>query len=352
MEGLKSGFEAFLRSIKRGERPSSLNLVMTTASYLHQVATIHETKTYEQLKQLISIISSFGKKISINLPMEIPLVNIVRRVLHIIREECEARNIQVSSWAIIRGATTLTSLLKGKKYEEPSNEKIEDLMNAVLIAINELIEELETHHAHIAEQAAEHIHANEVILTFGHSKTVELFLKEAHQDRKFEVLVAEQAPQLKGHTMAKALASSGISTTLIPDTHIYALMSRVNKVIIGIHALMANGGLISYSGSLGVCLAAQAHSVPVLVACGLYKLSPLYPFDQDTFNDLLSPALVTDLPDTNEDLLCASVPAFDYVPPELISLYITNLGGHHPFYLYRLRSEYYSQEDYDLTSAN
>lgn len=34
----------------------------------------------------------------------------------------------------------------------------------------------------------------EVILTMGHSKTVEAFLKQAFKDRKFTVIVAESAP--------------------------------------------------------------------------------------------------------------------------------------------------------------
>jgi translation initiation factor eIF-2B subunit beta len=43
------------------------------------------------------------------------------------------------------------------------------------------------------------------------------------------------------------------------------------------------------------------------------------------------------------------VPAYDYVPPELVSLYITNQGGQTPKYIYRIFTEFYSQEDiYDL----
>jgi translation initiation factor eIF-2B subunit beta len=41
-------------------------------------------------------------------------------------------------------------------------------------------------------------------------------------------------------------------------------------------------------------------------------------------------------------------PAWDYVPPELVSLYITNSGGHNPSYIYRLLAEYYHPEDMDL----
>lgn len=42
-------------------------------------------------------------------------------------------------------------------------------------------------------------------------------------------------------------------------------------------------------------------------------------------------------------------PAFDYVPPELISLFVTDTGGYTPSYVYRLLAEYYSKEDYNLS---
>ena len=146
--------------------------------------------------------------------------------------------------------------------------------------------------------------------------------------------------------MAKDLADAGISTILIPDSSMYAMMSRVDKVIIGTQLIMANGGLKTFSGAYGVCLAAHVHSVPVLVVCGLYKLSPFYPFNHDNFNEMMSPGLVIEQPSVGqEDLLTTHVPTYDYVPPELISLYITNEGAFNPFYIYRLLSEHYSQED-------
>lgn len=40
--------------------------------------------------------------------------------------------------------------------------------------------------------------------------------------------------------------------------------------------------------------------------------------------------------------------ALDYVPPELISLFITNFGGHNPSYIYRLLAEYYHPDDYEI----
>lgn len=77
---------------------------------------------------------------------------------------------------------------------------------------------------------------SEVIMTFGGSRTVEEFLKAAGKKRKFEVIVAETAPSYRGQELALSLSKAGIETTLIPDSSIFAMMARVNKVIVGTHA--------------------------------------------------------------------------------------------------------------------
>ncbi len=52
------------------------------------------------------------------------------------------------------------------------------------------------------------------------------------------------------------------------------------QVIVGTHILMANGGTIAHTGALNIALAARAHQVPYVVVTELYKLCPLYAFDQ------------------------------------------------------------------------
>ena len=68
---------------------------------------------------------------------------------------------------------------------------------------------------------------------------------------------------LKGHEMAVSLGKSKIQTTVIADSAIFAIMSQVNKVLIGTHTVMANGGLRAVCGSHNVALAAKHYSVPV-----------------------------------------------------------------------------------------
>ena len=52
----------------------------------------------------------------------------------------------------------------------------------------------------------------------------------AARKRKFAVIVAESAPSYQGQQLARNLGLSGIETTLITDSAIFAIMSRVNKV--------------------------------------------------------------------------------------------------------------------------
>jgi translation initiation factor eIF-2B subunit beta len=109
---------------------------------------------------------------------------------------------------------------------------------------------------------------------------------------------------------------------------------------------MANGGLVTHSGTQMILLAAAAHSIPVLVVSGMYKLTPLHPFDYSTYNELLSPELIYKMKtEDRKDCMDILVPRFDYVPPENVNLYVTNFGAHTPNYIYRLFSEHYSQED-------
>jgi translation initiation factor eIF-2B subunit beta len=40
-------------------------------------------------------------------------------------------------------------------------------------------------------------------------------------------------------------------------------------------------------------------------------------------------------------------PVHDYIPPQLIDLHVTNIGGFQPSYIYRLLAEYYHSDDWE-----
>ncbi|CDU24546.1 related to GCD7-translation initiation factor eIF2b, 43 kDa subunit [Sporisorium scitamineum] len=219
-------------------------------------------------------------------------------------------------------------------------------------AIQDLIDELETVDDNISKVSHDHIHSGEVILTLGSSATVQGFFSSAAKDRKFTVIVPETAPSYSGHTLARALAKSGISVLLIPDASIFAVLPRVSKVVLGAHAVLANGGLISAAGSYATALAAKQHSTPVMILTGVYKICPEWSSIQDFANasgsvGALGPAALLDYATSSSIVENAEVVsnAFDYVPPHLVDVFITNVGEHPPSYVYRLVKENYHQDD-------
>ncbi|XP_070563859.1 translation initiation factor eIF2B subunit beta-like [Ptychodera flava] len=342
---LNDRIEGFISTLRLGQAIGSYEIAHKTVDILRRL--VAQTR-WAHAGELMAIIRREGKRMIDAQPSEAIVGNMVRRVLKIIREE----------YASIRGKgadgdpqDSLHKLLMAEGKADDFSTPSHNLKVTIIEAINEYLTELDSSADNIAGQALEHIHSNEVIMTVGKSRTVEAFLKHAARKRKFQVIVTECAPSYQGQQLAANLAKAKIETTVITDSAVFAMMSRVNKVIIGTHAVMANGGLKSVNGIHAVALAAKHHSVPVIVCASMFKLSPQYTFsnDQKSFNKLETPHAVMKF--SEGDLLSKlqiQNPVFDYVPPELVTLLISNIGGNAPSYVYRLLSELYHADDHEL----
>jgi translation initiation factor eIF-2B subunit beta len=267
------------------------------------------------------------------------------------------------------GAQSPVSKSASRKDTLADSSKL-DVKAEVIDGIKELLDELEVVDSQIAESALDHIHSNEIIMTHTSSQTVQKFLAAAARKRKFTLVHAEAFPNdhLASHATIvnggrksdsenpsddderwKPLTAMGITVILIPDSAVFALMSRINKVILAPHTVLANGSLIAAAGSATIARAARAHRVPVVVLSGVYKLSPVYPFDSDELIESGDPGKVVPYCD-GEFMAGVDVvnPVFDHVEADLVDLYITNLGAHAPSYLYRIVADHYRVEDVDL----
>ncbi|CAO2658713.1 Nn.00g064360.m01.CDS01 [Neocucurbitaria sp. VM-36] len=266
--------------------------------------------------------------------------------------------------------SSLTALNLERLADLSKSQSTLDLKGEVMEGIRELQDELETSDKQIAEVALEHIHANEIILTHTASTTVQKFLLFAARKRKFTVVHAETYPHDHAATHGilltgkkreshpdddedderwKPLTEAGIQVYVIPDSHIFAIMSRVNKVILATHTVLANGSLVAAAGAHMIAKAAKEHQTPVVVLSGVYKLSPVYPFDIDELIEHGDAGSVVPYDDGEfVDKVDVENPLYDYVPADLVDLYITNLGGHAPSYLYRIVADHYRSEDITL----
>ncbi|CAO3664168.1 unnamed protein product [Umbelopsis vinacea] len=384
--------ESFISRLKRRQIVGSYEVAKETAIILRQVVS---TTRWSDASALVQIITDLGRRLAAAQPKELAVGNIVRRVLKIIREVVRG---ELETDDIRNGGTSEESdgFSEDSEEEEDSDREFKSILAQdtedatedatdgvpmrpklqtessmfnllveqhseavdysaksygmkplIIQEINEeIIADLETVYKGIADQALEHIHANEVIMTIGYSRTVKDFLTKAAQKRSFQVIVAETSPTYQGQEMAAALAAVGIETTVITDSAVHAVMSRVNKVVIGAHAVLANGGLVAVTGSQMVAAAAKHHATPVLVCTALYKLSPLFPYDVDLFNVCVTPDQVLSFSEgTLIDKANVLNPYYDFVAPELVNLFVHNLGSAPPSYVYRLINDNYDSED-------
>jgi translation initiation factor eIF-2B subunit beta len=131
---------------------------------------------------------------------------------------------------------------EASELESDSIDFRDSMKGFIRQGIDEWIDEVFNSEKNIVNQAIDFIHSNEIIMTIGNFGSVGQLLKEAGKKkpgrikRNFQVIIAESAPNYSGHQLAKELAECGIMTTLITDSAIFAVMSRVNKVFISPHA--------------------------------------------------------------------------------------------------------------------
>ncbi|XP_072130928.1 translation initiation factor eIF2B subunit beta isoform X2 [Mobula birostris] len=301
---------AFGGRLGRGQLRRSGDVAAATAGLLRRIVA---HSRWNNAGELLDLIRKESRKVIVAQPFETTVGNIIRRVMKIIREEYS----RLQGHSEEMDQESLHRLLMSGSQNEDLSESFAPLRANVIEAINELLIELEGTMDNITVQALEHIHSNEVIMTLGRSPTVEAFLKEAARKRTFHVIVAECAPYC--------------------------------QVIIGTKTILANGGLRAVNGAHTLALAARHFSTPVIVCAAMYKLCPQFPNEENTVHKFVSPQEV--LPFTEGEILCkvsAHCPVFDYVPPELITLFISNIGGNAPSYIYRLMRELYNPDDHQI----
>ncbi|KAJ3055961.1 Translation initiation factor eIF-2B subunit beta [Rhizophlyctis rosea] len=370
-----------ITKLHRRQVIGSFNVAIETARVLRNVVSASRWNTVRQLKETVEEV---GVRLEAAQPIgknrsperdawsgELAVGNMVKRVLHLIYEEYHALQAELREQNPDGDNDALTDA-----------EQKDELKAAFKQGITEMIDELESSRTTIAATAHDHIHSkyvvlrncevnttaavldmlmaaasmlievlhyvlsdSEIIMTVGRSRTVELFLKDAAKHRNFQVIVVETAPFYNGQEMAKALGSAGIDTTVISDSAVFAVMSRVNKVILGAHAVTANGGLVAVGGTYNVTAAAKYHATPVVVCSGLYKVCPSYPYDTDIYNLCISPDSVFEFEDDLLDKIDVVNPYFDFISPDKVSLFVTNVGSHPPSFIQRLIQETYITED-------
>lgn len=349
---IKAIVDPLVSQIKRRETTDDKGLALEVAHMLMRViSAVRWTNPYD----LIAVIRKVGIILEGARPTDIIPGNIVRRVLALIRDEIDTEN-NTDNTPMMSSMFSLlsTNQLSTKKNQQIHSKKQSSDMRSIIIqGIKDLVDEISNVKGELESMASDLIHENEILLcATPTSDTVLQFLIKARVKRKFTVLVTESYPNdlLDAQRFVKSLAENRIEAVLIPDSTIFAVMSRVGKVILGANAVYANGGALSNAGVANVVECAKEHKTPVFAVAGLFKISPKYPFNREDLIEVGNSGKVLNYDDYSlmQNVDVVTNPLADYVPPEHIDIYITNIGGFAPSFIYRIVLDNYKTEDSNL----
>ena len=345
--------------------------------------------------QLILLVKYLGKILSTVDPVQFCIGNTIKKILHIIREEInqstkeEQNNIQNNPELLgnkIKEAKKNLKDLKSFEFfkdfdsldlervesenssEKNSTERLyefkklgsdapitEENINSILEEISNLISEINSISETITKQKEikDLISDGDIILTSNYSEQVAKILAENKKTKNFKVFVCESAPKLREKSQVEELKKIKLDLTVIEDDDIYSVMKKYTKVkvLLGAKGILVNGGLITYGGAYNICLLAKMFSNPVIIVGGTTKLTPMYSFKHELYNEYLSPDLIFGKNmDYKGDIsnIQFNNPSLDYVPPNLISMYATDIGILNPNYLYKNFNDMYDLEDYEI----
>ena len=354
--------DTFVAKLKRRQVQGSYAIALETLQLLMRFIS---AARWNHVNDLIEQIRDLGNSLEKAHPTAFSCGNVIRRILAVLRDEVEEDTMSTTVTSTSVAEPLISSMFNLlQKPEQPHQNRKNssgssgmktktDYRQVAIQVIKDLIDEIKNIDEGIQQIAIDLIHDHEILLTpTPDSKTVLKFLITARErsNRTFTVLVTEGFPNntKNAHEFAKKLAQHNIETLVVPDSAVFALMSRVGKVIIGTKAVFVNGGTISSnSGVSSVCECAREFRTPVFAVAGLYKLSPLYPFDVEKFVEFGGSQRILPRMDPRKRLDTVNQ-ITDYVPPENIDIYITNVGGFNPSFIYRIAWDNYKQIDVHL----
>ncbi|XP_046383464.1 uncharacterized protein LOC124154026 [Ischnura elegans] len=226
------------------------------------------------------------------------------------------------------------SPLETKKLAVNSDEEAKKILIDGLDAY--IWEKIKLAEQAVCETLQDKIKDGDVILTYGCSYLLQQILTQAKKSgTKFKVFVVDGRPWREGREMLRCLVAMGIPCSYVLLSAASSVMRQVNKVLLGAHALLSNGYVMSRVGVSQVALLASAHNVPVLVACETHKFCERVQSDSFVYNEMGEPDGLAQLLGGEDGPLTdwRTIPSlsllnlsYDVTPPELVTAVATELA--------------------------
>lgn len=165
------------------------------------------------------------------------------------------------------------------------------------------------------------------IFTHCHSSTViDILIAGKKAGLQFEVFNTETRPLFQGRITAERLVKADIPVTMVKDSAAGFFLSDVSGqdyqmdiFLIGADAILKDGSVVNKIGSYGMALGAREAGVPIYIAASLLKFHPQSQIEIEQ----RPPTEIWNHPPRGLQILNY---AFDWIPVELITGYITEQG--------------------------
>ncbi|XP_050097598.1 translation initiation factor eIF-2B subunit delta [Anopheles aquasalis] len=220
------------------------------------------------------------------------------------------------------------------------SEQKECLLEAIEAYIRDHMEKAEEA---ICISVQEKIYDGDVILTYGCSSLIKHILEEANRrEKRFRVIIVNARPREEEHEMLEQLVRQGVHCVCVLINAVSYVMPEVTKVLLGAHALLANGSVMSRVGTAQIALVAKAYNVPVLVCCETHKFTERVQTDAFVYNELGNPCELVMAPKGGHRDLSEAKPMlagwetissltilnlhYDVTPPELVTAVVTEVA--------------------------
>jgi ribose 1,5-bisphosphate isomerase len=136
---------------------------------------------------------------------------------------------------------------------------------------NGFLRDFDTATERIAEYAKPFLHGQ--LITNSISGTV-LDVLIANRAQIESVIVLESRPAYEGRETARLLSEKGLSVSLITDAQADIFLPQCQEVVVGADSVLVNGDVLNKAGTALLAWAARGHTVPFLVLCESWKISP------------------------------------------------------------------------------
>ena len=224
--------------------------------------------------------------------------------------------------------------------KESKLEDIDDLRKLVSVAGQDILNKINDAKKKISEFAGNKIEDGMTIFTHCHSSTViEAFRHAKAQGKKFSVICTESRPLFQGRITATQLVKMDIPVTMIIDSNVSAHIKKADVVMVGADLITSDLNFVNKVGTQNVAYGAKRVGIPLYVCTDLAKFDPETMFGKTEEIEQRSPDEVWKAAPKNLKIVN---PAFDIVPRELVTAYITQEGVLAPESVLDIINEKYS----------